>query len=70
MNGHHERTGPLTRVLSLTLPESEWRDLLEAEPEPIAWLREQIRERLNDSRSTVASRGTADGSTDACGHLA
>lgn len=68
MNGNQERPGPHTRVLSLTLPENEWRHLLEAEPEPIAWLREQIRERLNDAGPTVVSRGTGDGPADACGH--
>ena len=67
MNGSKERTSSLTRVLSLTLPESEWRDLLELEPEPIAWLRGQIRERLDDRAAEALSREASDRPADACG---
>jgi len=69
MNGSKERTSPDTRVLSLTLPESEWRNLLEVEPEPIAWLREQIRERLDDREAGAMPRATSSRPTDACGQL-
>jgi hypothetical protein len=36
-----------TRVLSLALPETQWRALLEIEPEPIQWLRQQIVGRID-----------------------
>jgi hypothetical protein len=37
---------PYTRTLTLVLPESEWRALREAEPDAVAWLHSQIRNRL------------------------
>lgn len=51
MNPDKDRTGGIVRVLSLALPESQWRALLDAEPEPIEWLRQQIRERLHEEGS-------------------
>jgi hypothetical protein len=69
MNGSKERSSTLTRVLSLTLPEGEWRSLLELEPEPIAWLREQIRERLDDRHADAVSHAASGRPSDACGHL-
>ncbi len=35
-----------TRTLTLVLPESEWRALRDVEPDAIAWLQTQIRDRL------------------------
>lgn len=67
MNDSKERTSPDTRVLSLTLPESEWRNLLDLEPEPIAWLRDQIRDRLDERDASALSRA-ASGRPGACGH--
>ena len=66
MNESKERTSPDTRVLSLTLPESEWRNLLNLEPEPIAWLRDQIRERLDDRGALP--REANGRPADACAH--
>ena len=37
---------PYTRTLTLVLPESEWRALRDAEPDAVAWLHSQIRNRL------------------------
>jgi len=54
MSVHNERDGAPTRVLSLTLAEGEWRNLLDVEPEPITWLREQIRERLENREAGAA----------------
>jgi hypothetical protein len=51
---HDERTDGITRVLSLPLPEAEWRALLAIEPEPVAWLQEQIRERLQEDAGSGA----------------
>jgi len=35
-----------TRVVTLVLPESEWRALRVAEPDAVGWLQSQIRNRL------------------------
>lgn len=51
MYGNEDRHEGVARVLSLGLSESQWRALLEVEPEPIAWLRRQIRERLDGAGS-------------------
>ena len=55
MSAYNERNGGPTRVLSLTLAEGEWRNLLDVEPEPIAWLRDQIRERLENREAGAVS---------------
>ena len=55
MSGYNEQNGA-TRVLSLTLAEGEWRNLLDVEPEPIAWLRDQIRERLENRAAGTVSQ--------------
>jgi hypothetical protein len=57
MERHRDRTD-IVRVLSLTLPELQWRALLEVEPEPIAWLRQQIRERLQEQGLAGESEST------------
>lgn len=35
-----------TRTVTLVLPESEWRALRAAEPDAVAWLQTQVRNRL------------------------
>lgn len=35
-----------TRAVTLVLPESEWRALRAAEPDAVAWLQAQVRNRL------------------------
>lgn len=50
-----DRINAITRVLSLPLTETQWRALLEVEPEPIAWLHRQIRERLEAAGLDVES---------------
>jgi hypothetical protein len=37
-----------TRTLTIVLPESDWQALRTAEPDAIAWLQAQIRQRLSD----------------------
>lgn len=63
MYRNEDRPDGVARVLSLDLPENQWRALLELEPEPIAWLRRQIRARLEVGGSAEqpeeAHRGTA-----------
>lgn len=39
-------SGAPTRTLTLVLAESDWRALRAAEPDAVAWLHTQIRERL------------------------
>jgi hypothetical protein len=40
-----------TRTLTIVLPESEWQALRTVEPDAIAWLQAQIRQRLGDERA-------------------
>ena len=40
------RTDLATRTVTLVLSESEWRALREVEPDSVAWLQSQIRNRL------------------------
>ena len=35
------------RVISITLTEAEWRAFVAAQPQPVDWLRERIREATN-----------------------
>ena len=49
MNRDTDRTEAVARVLSLALPETQWRAFLAVEPEPIEWLRHQIRDRLESA---------------------
>lgn len=37
---------PSSRTLTVVLTETEWRALREVEPDAVAWLQQQIRERL------------------------
>ena len=46
MHDELDRSAPATRVLSVTLPEPEWRAFLETEADPTGWLRRQIQARL------------------------
>jgi hypothetical protein len=55
-----------TRVLSLALPESQWRALMDMEPEPIAWLRQQIRERLQETGAGDESQAADARCADVC----
>ena len=41
---------PHTRSLTLVLPEDQWRALRDAEPDAVAWLQSQIRDRLSAVR--------------------
>ena len=40
-----------TRILTIVLPESDWRALRAQEPDAIAWLQAQIRRRLDSTTS-------------------
>ena len=41
--GGHELSTERDRVISITLTEAEWRAFVARHPEPVDWLREQIR---------------------------
>lgn len=47
--------GAETRTLTVVLPESEWRALREVEPDALAWLQRQIRNRLEQPNPHRAS---------------
>jgi hypothetical protein len=38
------------RVISITLTEAEWRAFVAAQPQPVDWLRERIREATTSAR--------------------
>jgi hypothetical protein len=42
------------RVISITLTETEWRAFVARHPQPVDWLREQIREELGESQDDPA----------------
>ncbi len=48
------------RVISITLTEAEWRAFVTAQPQPVDWLRERIREATQGSVSEPDVRGAAD----------
>ncbi|MGH9313293.1 MAG: hypothetical protein ACRD1S_08855 [Vicinamibacterales bacterium] len=41
-----DETPASTRVIAVVLTEAEWRAFRAIEPEPLAWLQQQIRERV------------------------
>ena len=45
-----------TRILTLVLPEADWKALRAAEPDAIGWLRGQIQNRLAESSPEWSSR--------------
>ena len=48
-----------TRILTVVLPEADWRALREAEPDAVGWIQRQIRSRLSANPP-----GTSDDSYD------
>jgi hypothetical protein len=48
------------RVISITLTEAEWQAFVAAQPQPVSWLRDRIREATTQSSSTVVAREGAD----------
>jgi hypothetical protein len=53
-----EAGSPVTRTLTIVLPEAEWQALRTAEPDAIGWLQKQIRERLGDATKPQARQST------------
>ena len=45
------------RVISITLTEAEWQAFIAAQPQPVIWLRERIRE-VSQPSSVVAREGS------------
>jgi hypothetical protein len=45
------------RVISITLTEAEWQAFVAAQPQPVTWLRERIRE-VTQSATPVAREGS------------
>jgi hypothetical protein len=50
-----------SRFISVTLTESEWRALRAIEPNPTAWIKEQITQRLADPGARAGVPDGADG---------
>ncbi|MGE5244096.1 MAG: hypothetical protein ACM3SQ_07705 [Betaproteobacteria bacterium] len=44
------------RVISVTLSEAEWKALVARHPQPVQWIREQIREEVRDRSGEAAGR--------------
>jgi len=38
------------RVISISLPEADWKAFLELQPQPVSWLKERIDEMLLEAR--------------------
>ena len=49
-----------TRTVTLVLSEAEWRALRELEPDSVAWLQSQIRDRLAANAASSARREIAE----------
>ena len=49
---------PVTRTLTIVLPESDWRALRTVEPDAIGWLTERIRERLESALPARNAEGS------------
>jgi len=45
------------RVISITLTEAEWQAFIAAQPQPVIWLRERIRE-VSQPSGVVAREGS------------
>jgi hypothetical protein len=45
------------RVISITLTEAEWQAFVTAQPQPVHWLRERIREATRRDTEVVAREG-------------
>jgi hypothetical protein len=54
-----EAGSPATRTLTIVLPEAEWQALRTAEPDAIAWLQKQIRQRLGDQSKPQPRENTS-----------
>lgn len=46
----------INRVISVTLDDAEWRAFLAVQPQPVAWLKQQIREQLQAARAETEER--------------
>ena len=46
------------RVISITLTEAEWRAFTARHPQPVDWLREQIRGELREDASAELAEGS------------
>jgi hypothetical protein len=49
------------RVISISLSESEWQAFVARQPQPVTWLRERIRDEVNEQQKDSKSprRGAA-----------
>jgi hypothetical protein len=47
------------RVISITLSETEWRAFVARQPQPVDWLREQIRAEAGPSNESKPERNEA-----------
>ncbi|HEY2934712.1 MAG TPA: hypothetical protein VGK99_23510 [Acidobacteriota bacterium] len=44
------------RIITITLSESDWRAFLNIQPQPVAWLKEKIREQLENAQPELEAR--------------
>jgi hypothetical protein len=47
----------VTRSITVVLSEEEWRAFLDAEPQPVSWLKERILERVRTGASAERAPG-------------
>jgi hypothetical protein len=47
------------RVISISISESDWKTLRSIQPEPVDWLKDKIREKVEQARATGAAASGA-----------
>ena len=55
------------RVISISISESDWKTLRSIQPEPVGWLKDKIRETVEQARQTSAAPAAAQGGEKARG---
>jgi hypothetical protein len=55
------------RVISISISEADWKTLRSIQPEPVDWLKDKIRETVEQARQTTAAAVSAQGAEKARG---
>jgi hypothetical protein len=49
------------RVISISISEADWKTLRSIQPEPVDWLKDKIREKVEQARQTSAAAASPQG---------
>jgi hypothetical protein len=54
---HGQKDSPMSpeRVISISISEADWKTLRSIQPEPVDWLKDKIRETVEQARKSVAA---------------